>query len=224
MTSTSTVQAFSLSHEVPIQEYIGQVTDELLASLPDPAQLSGEERRALIARYTSVLEGNFIYWMTAAYLAVETEQSRAIILDNLQEEIRDCHPGMLRRFAMAAQAVPTQADALEVYRDLANVRLFIGRLSAVPVVIMMAFFEGYIQRFMAFLAELAELQGSSEMEYTDVHGVCDVAHTQGLFQALAAEMSIREPLPTAQLFEGVDLLRTLLKTIVAPDTVQPLLT
>src|SRR5579862_3104281 len=141
MTSTSTVQAFSLSHEVPIQEYIGQVTDELLASLPDPAQLSGEERRALIARYTSVLEGNFIYWMTAAYLAVETEQSRAIILDNLQEEIRDCHPGMLRRFAMAAQAVPTQADALEVYRDLANVRLFIGRLSAVPVVIMMAFFE-----------------------------------------------------------------------------------
>ena len=224
MTSTSTVQTFSLSHEVPIQEHISLVTDELLASLPDPKQLSADERRAIIARYAQVLEGNFIYWMTGAYLAVETEQARSIILDNLQEEVRDCHPGMLRRFAIAAHAVPTDSDALDVYRDLTNVRLFIGRLSAVPMVIMMAFFEGFIQRFMSFLAELAELQGSAEKEYTDVHGVCDVAHTQGLFQALSAEMSVHSPEPTTQPFEGVELLRTLLRTILGPGTVQPLLT
>jgi hypothetical protein len=224
MTSTTTVQTFSLSHEVPIQEHISLVTDELLASVPDPKQLSADERRAIIARYAQVLEGNFIYWMTGAYLAVETEQARSIILDNLQEEVRDCHPGMLRRFAMAAHAVPTDSDALEVYRDLTNVRLFIGRLSAVPMVVMMAFFEGFIQRFMSFLAELAELQGSAEKEYTDVHGVCDVAHTQGLFQALSAEMSVHSPEPTTQLFEGVELLRTLLRTILGPGTIQPLLT
>src|SRR5580700_433710 len=134
MTSTSTVQTLSLSHEVPIQEHINLVTDEVLASLPDPKQLSPDERRAIIARYTQVLEGNFIYWMTGAYLAAETEQARSIILDNLQEEVRDCHPGMLRRFAVAAHAVPTDSDALEVYRDLTNVRLFIGRLSTVPMV------------------------------------------------------------------------------------------
>jgi len=164
-----------------------------------------------------VLEGNFIYWMTGAHLAVRSEQARSIIEDNLLEEVRDCHPGMLRRFAMAAQAVPNDADALAVYRSLSNVRLFIGRLSPVPIVVMMAFFEGFIQRFMAYLADLAQRQGSMEQEYTDVHGVCDVAHTQELFRALEAEISLahdsREPEET--LFEGVEFLRTLICDIVA---------
>jgi hypothetical protein len=53
------------------------------------------------------------------------------------------------------------------------VRLFIGRLSPVPIVVTMAFFEGFIQRFMPYLADLARRQGSSELEYRDVHGVCD---------------------------------------------------
>jgi len=54
----------------------------------------------------------------------------------------------------------------------------------------MAFFEGYIQRFMAYLADLAGAQGSFEREYTDVHGVCDIAHSEGLFQAVTLEMAV----------------------------------
>jgi hypothetical protein len=92
--------------------------------------------------------------------------------------------------------------------------LFIGRLEAVPIVVTMAFFEGFIQRFMPYLAELAHRQGSAEMEYTDVHGVCDVTHTQELFRALEAEMRLAHPLPENEMFEGVDLLRTLLQNMV----------
>ena len=66
---------------------------------------------------------------------------------------------------------------------MTNVRLFLGRLSGVQSVFTMAFFEGFIQKFMGYLAELAAAQGSAEMEYTDVHGVCDIAHTEGLFRA-----------------------------------------
>ncbi len=95
-----------------------------------------------------MLEGNFIYWMTGAYLSVGSDEARAKIIDNLREEVRDSHPEMLRRFAIAAHAVPTEADAQAVYRNLRNVRLFIGRLSPVPTVVTMAFFEGFIQRFM----------------------------------------------------------------------------
>jgi hypothetical protein len=94
-----------------------------------------------------------------------------------------------------------------------NVRLFIGRLSAVPTVVTMAFFEGFIQRFMPYLAELAQRQGSSEMEYTDVHGVCDVTHTQELFRALEAEMTLNQPMPEKEMFEGVELLRALIQNI-----------
>jgi hypothetical protein len=87
-------------------------------------------------------------------------------------------------------------------------------LSAVPTVVSMAFFEGFIQRFMPYLADLAQRQGSAEMEYTDVHGVCDITHTQELFRALEAEMALTQPIPPAEMFEGVELLRTLIRNIV----------
>jgi len=60
----------------------------------------------IIARYSAVLEGNFIYWMTAASIAAKAEEVRPILAENLFEEVRDSHPAMLRRFAIAAQAFP----------------------------------------------------------------------------------------------------------------------
>jgi hypothetical protein len=197
------------------------IIDDLIDSLPDPKRLSGDERRGIIARYASVLEGNFIYWMTAAVLAARAEKSRPILLGNLYEEVRDCHPLMMRKFAMAANAFPTEKDFLAVNDELNKVRLFMGKLAPVKSVLMMGFFEGFIQKFMAYLAELAQLQGSAEMEYTDVHGVCDIEHTEGLFKVLAAEIALAPPEPDADLFEGVTLLRKLIERIVRPQAEPP---
>ena len=205
--------AEACSDEASLKAQIENTIDELISSLPAPELLTPEERRGLIARYSSVLEGNFIYWMTATYLATRSEQARPILIDNLREEIRDCHPAMLRKFAIAAHAFPTDTDALEVNDDLSKVRWFLGRLCGVQSLLTMAFFEGYIQRFMGYLAELAQAQGSSEMEYTDVHGVCDVEHTEGLFRAYAAEEA-ENPLPASvDPLEGVELLRILIENI-----------
>ena len=162
---------------VPLQSHIESSVNDLLNSLPDPEHLSPDERRGIIARYSAVLEGNFIYWMTGAWLSVKSEQSCVILLRNLYEEVRDCHPGMLRRFTVAAHAFPSAADTLAISPELTDVRLFVGRLSGTPAVLMMAFFECFIQGFMAYLAKLAELQGSVETEYTQVHGVCDVVRS-----------------------------------------------
>jgi hypothetical protein len=200
--------------DASIQPKIGSMIDELVASLPDPKQLTNEDRRGIIARYTAVLEGNFIYWMTAAYLAVQAEAARPHLVENLYEEVRDAHPAMLRRFAIAAHAFPTDADALALNEDLTKVRLFLGRLSGVQSLVTMAFFEGFIQRFMGYLADLATAQGSTDMEYTDVHGVCDIAHTQGLFEALWAEMAVNPLDPDADLYEGVNLLHALMQTVI----------
>ncbi len=216
MTSATYKHKFSgASRGAYIRDHIDRAVDCLVTSLPDPEGLTAEQRRGILARYTAVLEGNFIYWMTAAYLSASSEESRLIILDNLHEEIRDCHPGMLRRFAVAANAVPTDTDVLAISRDLMNVRLFVGGLAAVPLVIMMAFFEGFIQKFMCYLAKLATDQGSFELEYTDVHGVCDITHTQELFRALAAEMALNPPDSATNLFEGVDLLSALIECVVS---------
>ena len=197
-----------------IHHQINSLIDTFIASLPDPQALTREERRGIIARYTAVLEGNFIYWMTATLLAVQSEDARPILLENLHEEIRDSHPAMMRRFAMASHAFPSEADALAVHEDLTNIRLFLGRLSGVQSLLTMAFFEGFIQRFMGYLAALAVAQGSSDMEYTDVHGVCDIAHTAGLFQAYEAESEINPLDPEKDPLEGVYMLHSLLRTIV----------
>jgi hypothetical protein len=203
---------------VAISEHVDRSIARVLAAFPSPAQLSADQRRGIIARYTAVLEGNFIYWMTGAYLAVRSDEARGTIRENLLEEVRDSHPLMMRRFASAAQAVPTDSDARAVNGNLTKVRLFIGCLSPVPILVTMAFFEGLIQKLMPYLAELAQLQGSADLEYTDVHGVCDIAHTAGLYRALQAEMTLGPDfLPAGHnLYDGVELLGALIQTIAHP--------
>jgi hypothetical protein len=203
-----------LTTEQQVERSITQIIDEMIGALPDPKKLTSEERRGIIARYTAVLEGNFIYWMTATLIATKAEDARPILLENLHEETRDAHPHMMRKFAMAAHAFPTDTDALAVHEDLTNMRLFLGRLNAVQSLASMAFFEGFIQKFMPFLANLAAEEGSKEMEYTDVHGVCDIAHTAGLFQALQVEMAVNPVEPGTDLMEGVHLLKTLMDRII----------
>ena len=156
MNTTLLMPKQSENHQVDasIKQTINRMIDDLITSLPDPNHLTSAERRGIIARYTAVLEGNFIYWMTATLLAVESEEARPILLDNLHEEVRDAHPAMMRRFAIAAHSFPTDSDALVVHEDLTNVRLFLARLSSVQSLLTMAFFEGYIQRFMGYLARL----------------------------------------------------------------------
>jgi len=200
----------------PIKARIEHLTDDILASFPKPTSLTAEERRAIIARYTAVLEGNFIYWMTGAYIATKSDEAHEEIMENLHEEVKDSHPHMMRKFAIAASAMPTDTDTLAVNAKVTDMRLFIGRLQPVPILASMAFFEGLIQKFMPYLAELAALQGSKEMEYTDVHGVCDVAHTAGLYKALESEMQAANGSGPKgeELYEGVDILASLIGNIV----------
>jgi hypothetical protein len=198
-----------------IRDQLERLVEQLIASLPSVDNLSADQQRRMIARYSSVLEGNFVYWMTGASLAAKSREAQAIIRENLLEEVRDCHPGMLRRFSIAAGAVPSHEDAQMVYQSLTKVRLFIGTLSPVPLLAMMAFFESYIQRFMPYLAELAKRRGSTEFEYTNVHSACDGDHSDALLRALDAEIALL-PTPPENLLEGVALLQTLLSDIVTP--------
>src|SRR2546422_11449332 len=98
----------------PIQASIDRTIDDLMVSLPDTERLVPDQRRGIIARYTAGLEGNFIYWMTAAYLAVASDEAHAIIEANLREEARDNHPAILRRVAVASHCTPSDSDALAV--------------------------------------------------------------------------------------------------------------
>lgn len=198
-----------------VRQRVNEEIEEFMASLPEPGSLTAEERRQLIARYSAVLEGNFIYWMTACLIAVKSEEAREELIENLHEEVRDAHPEMLRRFVIAANAFPTDKDSLDINEDLTKMRLFLGKLSPVQSLTTMAFFEGLIQRFMGYLAGLAAAQGSTEMQYTDVHGVCDIEHTEGLFRALNSEMAMSPLGENEDMYEGVHLLRKLMDKVIS---------
>src|SRR6202041_3894542 len=101
---TTSLVAPEIQNLSSIKPRIDSEIDALVAALPDPTDLTREQRRGIIARYSAVLEGNFIYWMTAAYLSVQTEEARPTLIDNLRQEIRHGDPGILRRFAIAAHA------------------------------------------------------------------------------------------------------------------------
>ena len=116
MTTQMTQQAGHSAAAGSVQDQVNNMIEELIASLPAPSTLTSDERRGIIARYSAVLEGNFIYWMTAALIAVKTEEAREELIENLHEEVKDAHPAMLRRFAIAAHAYPTDADAMAINR------------------------------------------------------------------------------------------------------------
>ena len=74
-----------------------------------------------------------------------------------------------------------------------------------------------------YLATLAQGQGSTEHEYTDVHGVVDVVHTRELLRALDAELTLLpapQP-PVTHLLEGVHILRALIQSIIHPAAGRP---
>lgn len=205
------------SEGASLQQQVSTMIENLISGLPNPERLTEEERRGILARYTAVLEGNFIYWMTATYLATHSEEARAILIDNLMEEVRDSHPVMLRKFTMAANAFPSSDDVLAVHETMTKMRLFLGKLQGVQSLLTMAFFEGFIQKYMPFLAALAAARGSEEMEYTDVHGVCDIAHSEGLFRAVSLENQINPISGEVNLFEGVDLLRNVVHSVMQDE-------
>ena len=87
-TTTLAPQAADESLGDSIQQQIAVIVDDLIARLPNPEILSSEQRRGIVARYTSVLEGNFIYWMTATSIATRSDEVRPILGENLFEEVR----------------------------------------------------------------------------------------------------------------------------------------
>src|SRR5256712_12573388 len=211
------VPTLERTHLERASEHIELAIDDAMASLPKAEHLSAHDRRGIIARYTAVLEGNFIYWMTATYLSVSSAEAHEIIKDNLLEEVRDNHPGMLRRFAVAAGGNSTDVDRMAIQQDLQADRPFVRRVANFQPNVIEAFFEGFIQKLLAYLADLAARQGSRETEYTDVHSVVDIAHTQGLLTAFATELELqKDPVSSPTLYEGVEVLRCLIKTIIRP--------
>ena len=116
----------------------------------------------------------------------------------------DSNTVMLRKFAVSADAVPTDTDALVVDSDLTKVRLFLGKLQGGPI----PFDDGFFRELYSAVHVLpgspcggpgGPVRWSTPMST----GVCDIAHSEGLFRAVTLEMSVNPVPPDTDLFEAL---------------------
>ncbi len=148
------------------------------------------EAKDIIGRYTAAVEGNFVPWMTAALVYAKSPSGRYAAKENLEVEISDNHQGMLRDFATSANAEPSLEHYQTVQEEITSMRKLIGKGNGLEALTVMATLENTSSIFIPYLADLAKKRGSTNLQYTNIHGEADKEHAQQFIWAIEDEIKL----------------------------------
>ena len=179
-------------HEIDpiLKEKMSKATNEVRSLLPDLNKISKEQAIKIIQRYVAAIEGNFLSWMGGASISASSVISKFAVDENLWVEIKDNHPGMLRKFAKDCNAEPNSEDFRYVEKEVNSVRKLVAELSGVKAIALMASLENTSSAFVPFLASLGKKLGCKDFTYTGVHGEADIEHANQFLEALSAEKNL----------------------------------
>lgn len=163
-----------------------------VASFLPQGELSEEQMRQIIRRYTAAIEGNFVAWMGAAAITARSVQGRYAASENLWIEMKDDHAGMLRTFAKGAGAEPQTSDYQAVAPGVESIRKMVGGMSGLKNLTLMAVLENTSAEFIPLLEKFAVQLGASDFTYTKVHGEADVMHADQFVWAVEHETKHHE--------------------------------
>ena len=173
-----------------LKEKLVSATNEVKNFLPQVSDISKEQAKTIIKRYTAAIEGNFLAWMGGASISARSVVSRFAADENLWVELKDDHPSMLRNFAKCCKAEPDSQDFQYVHDKVLKIRNMVGELSGLKNITLMATLENTSASFIPWLAELAQKLGCKDLTYTDVHGEADIEHADQFLEALTDEQSL----------------------------------
>lgn len=173
-----------------LKEEMAKATNEIREFLPDASKLSKEQAKKIIQRYTAAIEGNFLSWMGGGAISARSVISKFAVDENLWVEIKDNHPGMLRKFAKDCNAEPNSEDYRYAENEVNAVREIVADLSGIKTITLMATLENTSTAFVPFLAQLGKKLGCKDFTYTDVHGEADIEHADQFLQSLTDEQSL----------------------------------
>lgn len=173
---------------IEIKSSLLRAKNEVAAFLPK-GELSNEQAKEIIRRYTAAIEGNFVAWMGVTVITVRSIQGRYAASENLWVEMKDDHAGMLRRFAKSAGAEPLTADYQAVAPAVESVRKMVGEMSGLKNLTLMAVLENTSAEFIPWLEKMAIQLGTTDLTYTKVHGEADVMHADQFTWAVEHEMA-----------------------------------
>ena len=172
------------------QKNYGKVVDEQLdlakqrieGALVPVGDLSIKQARDIIGTYRVAIEPNFIPWMQRAYETAKSEVARRVILENIQDEVSQDHPEMLRDFSSSSGiTLSTEHYALVSKPVLDMWSLFVNNCGLTNVAVA-ATLENISLKFIPYLAELGKRVGCNNFTYTSVHGEADIEHARELYR------------------------------------------
>ncbi|MBI2106582.1 iron-containing redox enzyme family protein [Candidatus Woesearchaeota archaeon] len=161
------------------------------------------------------IEGNFLSWMGGASISARSVLSKFAVDENLLVEIKDNHPGMLRKFAKECKAEPNSEDYKYSENETNAVRKIVAELSGIKAITLMATLENTSSTFIPFLAELGKKLGCKDFTYTDVHGEADIEHANQFLEALTDEQYLGYPTPEKDIDNTIRITLILLKKVFA---------
>lgn len=171
-----------------IEILLRRAADRLGALLLPVESVTTDRARKIIGRYAGAISPNFVPWLAAAAVSARSLEARFACEENIRVEMIQNHAGMLERFAVASGATATGESGEAV----AAMRSEIEKMDGLYNVTIAAELEHASNIFIPWLASLARRCGSSDLEYTNVHGAADQKHAEQFLWALEHESMLHE--------------------------------
>lgn len=197
------------------EEKISVAVKEVMGLVSSISLVSAEDAKKIIKRYAAGIEGNFIAWLSSAHICVKSNKGRNIINENLQVEIGENHPAMLRNFAKECNAEPNSEDFQYIEKEILDIRKYVSELSGVKNIALMACLESILFAVMPTLANFGKFLGCKDFMYTIIHGEVDEDHAKEFIDALNDEALLVGM--SSELQESINLLVLLFKRIFTLD-------
>lgn len=162
--------------------------EEVRVSLPEIANISDVDARRILEKYAGVIVPNFVFWMTGAMLFARSSVARTILQTNLEAEIGENHPELLRSFVLSAGL---DSSSLSIHNQERIAQMCAAK-DGLSLVAAIAAMENTSIVFIPFLEQLSQKCGGTDLRYTQVHGVADINHATECLRALYEEALMYE--------------------------------
>ncbi|MEK7151495.1 MAG: iron-containing redox enzyme family protein [Patescibacteria group bacterium] len=185
-----------MSEVISVKELINDTRDTVRARLHllDWAKHPDEVLKGIVRRYTAAVAINFTDWMGKTLPWVRHELARYALADNLRCETVENHADMLLDFACYCDATPDDDSYRFTNRQVQEIRRLLSNplMAGVVGLTVMTLLEAISQEFIPILEKIAIRLGASnsQLQYTQVHGMADVAHADNFTKALKAELTM----------------------------------
>lgn len=175
-------------YETIVQEQLDQAKQRIEGALNPIGGLSQQQVKDIIGTYRVAVEPNFIPWMVQAYQTAQSDVARKVILENIQDEISQDHPQMLRDFCFDAGVILSLEHYTRASQPVIDMWTLFSQKNGLTNTTIAATLENTSPVFIPYLAELSKSLGGRNLAYTDVHGEADVEHARELYSGLIEEM------------------------------------